>query len=55
MLLSLVGGRVTPKLSDGVLMMSRMASLVYDHEEVKTEVTASVMELRELREKQNDL
>lgn len=36
-------------------MMSRMASLVYDHEEVKTEVTASVMELGELREKQKDL
>lgn len=51
MLLSLVGGRVTPKFSDGVLMMSRMTSLVYDHEEVKTEVTASVMELRELIEK----
>lgn len=51
MLLSLVGGRVTLKESDGVLIMLRMTGLVYDHDEVKTEVIASVMELRALREK----
>lgn len=50
MLLSLVGGRVTLKESDGVLIMLRMTALVYDHDEVKTEVIASVMEFRALRE-----
>lgn len=42
---------MTLKESDGVLIMLRMTGLVYDHDEVKTEVIASVMELRALREK----
>lgn len=42
---------MTLKESDGVLIMLRMTGLVYDHDEVKTEVNASVMELRALREK----
>lgn len=50
MLLSLVGGGVTLEESDGVLIMCWMSVLVYDHDEVKTEVIASVMELRALRE-----
>lgn len=42
---------MTLKESDGVLIMLRMTGLVYDHDEVETEVIASVMELRALREK----